>query len=254
MSTVKPGPFQRPEPEDKSSNEWEAWSWERKMWTRGLHNESDYNYLKSRIQWHGLDVVLGIPKLPFDDDVGHDDFIYNWRWSNHPMWTDPAYNLIQIYTEHGPSWLEFIASDFRSPEDHHHHISLCNAWELKEWYNHLWDTKGADHANAMAVQWFTKYKVIRARYHGRRARLKGRLTGGLTYALDADTGVEDLTPPYVLWDGFSGTGEEVQNDCDPDVLFVHTLPGNNFAARIKSGEPSSWFKSTQHMHVSLLLD
>ncbi len=98
------------------------------------------------------------------------------------------------------------------------------------------------------------YQVIRERYDGKRARLRGRLTTGNTLQLDETCKVADLDIPHILWDGFSGVGNDIHPDCDPQMLFVHTLPGNNFQELIAQKQIiSGECKAQQHMHVSLLI-
>lgn len=250
IATVNPGNYEVPEPADDS--EWDEWDWNRSAFIRGL-TQDDWilNYLKGAIEFYGLDVTLRIPALPFDDSTT-ETFLHNWQDRYHAIWTDEAYNLIQIYTDHGPSWVEFVASNYQTPN--HHHISLCNSWELWDWYKYLWKNVGPEVADNAAVQWWTKYKVIRARYDGKRARLKGKLTRGLTLSLNEDSRVDGLHPPYIVWDGFSGSGYDVVANCDPDVHYVHTLPGSNFQMLVDTEQGNSaHYKSLQHMHVSLLI-
>jgi hypothetical protein len=250
MQTVAPGPYTVEEPE-KHTNEHAEWDWNRQMFVRGLSNDWDLQYIKDGIKWHGLDVILHIAPLPFRDP---DDFIWNLEWKNNPLWYKD-YKLLYIGIEHGPAWVEFIASDFRTPTEYHYHVSLVYTYELKEWYDHLWHTHGREFADAAATQWFMNYQIVRERYDGKRARLKGRLTNGLTLQINKDCKVEGLEAPYILWDGFSGATYDVESNCDQDMLFVHTLPGNNFHERYVRKELNSGsYKSLQHMHVSLLLE
>ena len=67
----------------------------------------------------------------------------------------------------------------------------------------------------------------------------GRLTRESTLELDGHTQVDGVeSPNHKLWDGPGG---------DPDMRFIHTLPGNNFPAGSRS------HKSKHNFHVSLLI-
>jgi hypothetical protein len=252
MQTVAPGPYTVEEPDYyKDEKAWGTWDWDRQMHIRGLSEEWNYKYVKRGIENYGLDVILHIAPLPFEDPG---NFLWNLRWAEHPLWAKKA-KLISVDIEYGPAWVEFIASDFRTPAGYHHHVSVCYTHELKEWFDHLWSDRGREFALEQAYQWYMKYQVIRERYDRKRARLKGRFTSGMTYQLNQDSNIEGLDVPYVLWDGFSGADYTVEPNCDPEMFFVHTLPGNNFNELAKQNKLNTGsYKSLQHMHVSLLLE
>jgi hypothetical protein len=211
--------------------------------------------MESQMLAHGLDVTLRINELPFADNLSDEQFIEQWNDYSHPFWNDPNFHLIRVDLEHGPHWLEFVASNFEMEQGVHHHISLCYRTELDTWWKHLKNTSGWNTANEAALRWWKTYKTVRARYDGRRARLKGwKFTSGYTFPLTWETIVDGLDPPYILWDGFDHPESRVAWGCDEDVLYIHTLPGGPFPELIKQPkQKSSWYKSVQHMHVSMLI-
>jgi hypothetical protein len=233
---------------------------------RGLFNPRDRKWVMDAMTYYGLDVILEIPELP--------DYL---TYYSSDFWKDYAWNLIKINLTPGPLWIDFIASSF-DMKDYHYHISLCYRDELWDW----WDSQGRE-IETMDT-WIANYNIMRQRYNGKRARLRGRITGGYTLQLNGETRVEGLDEPFILWDGSSGyscwaEGANVREDeseiteGDQAVRYVHMLPGNNFRAILRDevqdcvtqnqarapGEPerqpwkSGDYKSLQHMHVSMLM-
>ncbi len=93
------------------------------MHIRGLSEERNYNYVKQGIGWYGLDVILHVPAPPFTDER---DLISNLEWENNPLWYWKTKILFKIDIEHGPSWVEFIASNFRTPPEYYAIVkNLC---------------------------------------------------------------------------------------------------------------------------------
>jgi hypothetical protein len=228
------------------------WEVERETWTRGF-SMKDFAWLETQINISGLDVFLRIPRIP--NNVNRVD-----QWFTNPQskfWQGSS--LVSIDLDHGPLWLEFIASDFRHASDVHHHISLCYKKELWKW----WET----HQDMSLIQeWFDRYEAVRKRYDGRRARLYGDFTTGKTLKLNRYTRVEGLDTPHIIWDGMVARYVKDEYDkevptmqlqngyTDDDVRFVHTLPGNDFGIRVAHWkESSAQYKSLQPLHVSMLL-
>ena len=240
-----------PEPEPPRESEGRAdWEWREAMWRRGLEDEAEFWWIHGVITRGGLDVRLRVGGIPFEG-MGDAEIIECFQDSSHEFWTLDEFNLLKVDLELGPLWTEFVASDFVAPDGHHPRISLCYRNEMWRWYGGLWQSDGAAVAGAAVVRWVRAWTRMRRRYDGAEARLRGRLSGGLTLQLVAGTTVEGGRGP--LWDGHEQGGQGVSGDFDLDVHFVHTLPGNRFAQHVAAGEPSSRFKALQHMRVSLLL-
>ena len=155
------------------------------------------------------------------------------------FWSGDQWRLFQVYTHPGPLFIPFIASNYIKDPEQDYHISICYREELWNWYKHLESERGWEYANGMLQRWVDTYRIVQTRYTGRHARLMGRLTRGSTLELDGHTQVDGVeSPNHKLWDGPDG---------DPDMRFIHTLPGNNFPAGSRT------HKSKQNFHVSLLL-
>jgi hypothetical protein len=242
---------------------------------RGLFNPRDRKWVMDAMTYYGLDVILEIPELPIPSQPNQRYWYLSNKYSG--FWQDYDWNLIKINLTPGPLWIYFIASNF-DMKDNHYHISLCYRKELWEWWEYLkWDMDTMD-------DWITQYNIMQQRYNGKRARLRGKITGGYTLQLNGETRVEKLDKPFILWDGSSGyscwaEGANVREDeseiteGDQAVRYVHMLPGNNFRAILRDevqdcvtqnqarapGEPerqpwkSGDYKSLQHMHVSMLM-
>ena len=218
--TLDPGPYVPRDPDEDDTNR----DWNMNMWRRGLGNPDDENFIKQTLERNGLDVVLHIPDIPDGEE-------FLWTQDS-PWWTNAAnYNLMQIQTNPGPLWLNFIASDFRHTDPNFHfHISLCYHWELWTWFEE-------DYNKEKIREWIRAYRRMQRRYDGRKARLMGEIHGGHVFYLDDRTRVEGLSPMENLFDGEGG---------DPDVRYVHKLPGHKFT--------DHQAKSNQPLHVSLLID
>ena len=237
-----PGAFLTPEPRKWATTEaegvktdaWYSWEYERDMWERRLRQTGQHegleNWIKTTIYYQGLDVVLGMRTLPEG---------YDWFWDHHhDFWISDDWYLIQVITNPGPLFITFIASNYQVDPSTSYHISIIYRHELWEWYMHLYRSRGREHANTEAIRWIDTYRVVQARYDGKTARLRGRLTRGYTLELNEHTHVNGVeSPDQKLWDGSGG---------DQEMHFIHRLPGNNFP------EGGTRYKSKQEFHVSLL--
>ena len=240
ISDYAPPAFEQPQPQKYVEGTWDTnpeydeWWGARDWYERGMTrpDESDIAWeIEQTISQQGLDVILEMRPLPDGDDWFLD--------GRSTVWSSDEWNLFMIKTNPGPLFINFIASRYRIDPTTHYHISIVYRNELLEWYNHLEQTRGEDYAVRMLRRWFGTYRIIQSRYNGKHARLMGHLTRGRTLQLNDQTHVDGVgSERFKLWDGDGG---------DPDMQFLHRLPGNDFPVG------SSSHKSKQDFHVSLLL-
>lgn len=168
--------FMEAEP-DQYDAEHENWAWRKNLHERNV-SDTEFNWLKTQVGYHGLEVVLHLDPFP----ASYNDF---WNEANRKNPDDSYAVLWQIRIEKGDHFLELSnAAQYDAPFDYHITLGYLNDLVNIRVIN------SEDRYQQALARW----DMLRKRYDRKRAWLRGIMKGSGIW-LDYNTHVQNVEPP-----------------------------------------------------------